>query len=218
MDELEKKVNKLEDNLEIINNSIKLMEYNQNELIKKEIIETSLNALETVEDAILDDLPIETLEEFLTQIIVLHLPFRGPIVEEIITNAVVTPVVGIAKYGLKSIDDVLFYSQTKMSKEEYREKIEEIKQNSLKFSGNLIKNMNRPTDKNEIIVELYKQCYKNYDSAEECNRMTSDFGITRSDLDTIKSLVLYINQNPDSEKFEGDKMTSEHLKSLGILQ
>ncbi len=42
--------------------------------------------------------------------------------------------------------------------------------------------------------------------------------VTWSDLDTIKLLVIYIAQNPDSENYEGDKMTSEHLKSLGILQ
>ena len=55
-------------------------------------------------------------------------------------------------------------------------------------------------------------------SADECKQLTSDFGITRYDLDTIKSLVIYISLNPDSKNFQGDKMTSEHLKSLGILQ
>lgn len=208
----------MEEKIDTITNNMDTIEFNQNELVKREIIESSLDTLSTVENDIIDDIPIESLQEFLTQIIVLHLPFQGPVVEEIISNAVVTPIVEITKYGMKSIDDILFYSKTKMTKDEYRKKIEDIKENSLRFSGNLIQNMNRPTDKNELIVELYKQCYKNYDSHEACKRMTSDFGITRGDLDTIKSLVIYIAQNPDSENYEGNKMTSEHLKSLGILQ
>ena len=213
-----KKVTKLDNKLKRYKNAMQIIEYNQNELIKKDIIKSSLNVLETTQNDILDDIPTESLEDFLTEIIALHIPFKGPFVEEIISNAVVTPVIAISKYGLKSIDDILFYSETKMTKDDYIKKIEDIKNNSLKFSGNLIKNMNRPTDKNELIVELYKQCYKNYDSDEACKRITSDFGITRSDLDTIKSLVIYIAQNPESMNYEGDKMTSEHLKTLGILQ
>lgn len=211
MIELEETVNEMKNKMEFIKN-------NQEELIKKEIIESSLDALRGIEDEIVDQMDSETLEEFLTQVIALHIPFKGQLVEEIISKSVVIPVINVAKYGLKSIDDILFYNQTKMTKNDYMEKIQEIKENSLKFSGNLIKNMNRPTDKNEIIVELYKRCLKKYDSADECKRLTSDFGISRSDLDTIKSLVIYISMNPDSANFQGDKMTSEHLKSLGILQ
>ena len=218
MNHLEKKIIELDETITGMKKNIELMKNNQDELIKKEVIQSSLNALKGIEDEVVDHMDSETLEEFLTQVIALHIPFKGQLVEEIISKSVVIPVINVAKYGLKSIDDILFYNQTKMTKNDYMKKLQEIKENSLKFSGNLIKNMNRPTDKNEIIVELYKQCFKKYDSADECKRLTSDFGITRYDLDTIKSLVIYISMNPDSINFQGDRMTSEHLKSLGILQ
>ena len=110
--ELEKKVTELDNKLKRYKNAMQIIEYNQNELIKKDIIKSSLNVLETTQNDILDDIPTESLEEFLTEIIALHIPFKGPFVEEIISNAVVTPVIAISKYGLKSIDDILFYSET----------------------------------------------------------------------------------------------------------